>query len=264
LSNSDKIKSSLLDAFVEDKLLLHQADRLKVEPDPKAVKATMDKIARTQAESRADGANSTRDTELERSVSESLKMQRYVHDYLLKDLSVSDMECEAYYKSHLSGFVTNDIVHVREILVDDPALAQKILAQLKAKRNKNFGDLARVYSKGSSAVEGGDLGHFRRGELPMEFEKAVFALSPGSVSKIVSTKYGYHIFLLDEKIAAHQQKFVEVKDAIREELMLKRERESIQRELESLRRQIPVVIHREKLGFNYIAARSAAGEGRVQ
>jgi peptidyl-prolyl cis-trans isomerase C len=65
------------------------------------------------------------------------------------------------------------------------------------------------------APDGGDLGTFQKGELPEEFEKAIFPLAPGSVSKIVSSRYGYHIFLVEEKVLAHQQRLVEVKDQIR-------------------------------------------------
>jgi peptidyl-prolyl cis-trans isomerase C len=182
-------------------------------------------------------------------------MQQYLNDYLLKDLIVSDQECESYYLEHLGDYVKNDVVRVREILVDDLALAERIRIQLKAKKNKNFGDLARVYSKAPSAADGGDLGLFEKGDLPEEFEKAVFRLSPGSVSQIVRTRYGYHIFQLEQRILAHQQKLIEVKDQIKEKLRLAREREIINRELETLRKEIPVVMHRELLGFNYIGTR---------
>ena len=149
----------------------------------------------------------------------------------------------------------NDVVRLREILVDDAAEAQKIQVLLAAKRNKNFSELARIYSKANSAAEGGDLGTFQSGELPEEFEKVVFALSPGTASKIVRTKYGYHLFLVEEKILAHQLKLWEVRDEISEKLLGEREREIINRELESLVKQIRVEIHRDKLDFKYIGTR---------
>ena len=104
----------------------------------------------------------------------------------------------------------------------------------------------------------------QRGELPAEFEKAIFMLTPGSSSKIVSTKYGYHIFGVQQRIPAHQQKFIEVHDRIREKLLLEREREIMDSELASLRESIPVVIHRESLDFNYQAPRHSGGEGSIQ
>jgi parvulin-like peptidyl-prolyl isomerase len=137
------------------------------------------------------------------------------------------------------------------------------MKMLKEHSNKNFEDLARVYSKGASASAGGDLGLFQRGELPEEFEKVIFRLTPGSVSKIVSSKYGYHIFSIREKILAHQQKLIEVEDQIRSKLLLEREREIVNDELATLRKSIPVEIRRSQLDFTYISAQFATTEGSV-
>ena len=252
--NVDKLKSNLLESFVDEKLLLHQAEKKNVRPDPDVVKATTERISASDGTGqRTDPA---RKAELERNVTNSLKIQQYLNNYVLKNVSVSDDECEAYYMQHLGEYVKNDVVRIREILVDDLSLAEKILSMLKkARANKNFADLARVYSKGSTAVEGGDLGLFQRGDLPEEFEKAVFNLSPGSVSRIVRTAYGYHIFLVEERVSAHQQKLIEVKAQIKEELRVRRERGIINSELESLRKEVPVVIHRDLLGFRYSGTR---------
>ena len=254
-ANSDNVKSNLLESFIEEKLWLYRAEQNKVRTDPQIVKAMLDRVSVTGADSRQEQTDPARKAELEREVTESLKMQQYLNDYLLKGLLISDEECEAYYKAHIGDYVKNDIVRVREILVDDIALAERIRDRLKAKANKNFVDLAQVYSKAPSAAEGGNLGLFQRGDLPGVFEKAVFALSPGSVSRIVRSHYGYHIFLVEEKIMAHQQKLPEVKDRIKEQLRLDREREIINRELASLRKEIPVVIYRDRLDFTYIGTR---------
>jgi peptidyl-prolyl cis-trans isomerase C len=101
------------------------------------------------------------------------------------------------------------------------------------------------------------MGRFERGELPEEFEKVVFSLPPGTVSKIVRTKYGYHTFLVEEQIRAHQQKLYEVRDQIQEKLLMTRQRAIIEQKLASLETQIPVSIYRERLGFNYVGTRFA-------
>jgi parvulin-like peptidyl-prolyl isomerase len=256
--NQNAVESSLLDAFVEDRLLAAEADRLGIQPGAQAVKAMVMRISASETGSHAD------EPDLEKAIFASLKAQKYVRDYLLKDVTATDEDCELYYKEHLGEYVRNDTVHLSEILVDDQRTAQKLLAMLKTKQNKNFSDLARVYSKGSTAAEGGDLGSFQRGDLPGEFEKAVFSLSPGSLSRLVPTRYGYHIFLLHEKILAHQQKFMEVRDLIRDKLLADRQRNMIAAELESLSKRIPVVIYRDRLGFDYTGNRPTAAGGSVQ
>ncbi len=255
-AGGDKAKSNLLDSFIEDKLLLCQAERLKIEPSKDALASMLDKVMATGTEGNGgQGSGARRDKDLEHDMIETLKIQQYLRDYVLNKITVTDQECEAYYKEHLAEYVRNDSVHVHEILVDDEALVPKIYTLLKANGNKNFADLARLYSKGATASDGGDLGSFQRGELPEEFEKAIFAVSPGTVTRLVRSKYGCHIFMVDEKIPAHQEKFFEVKDDIKETLQVERERARIKEELAALLTKTPVQIHRERLNFNYMSTR---------
>jgi len=259
---ADRVKSNLLETFVEERLLLLRAERLRVEPNPQMVQSTMARIAIENPKPSGPPSAPGPDAELERSLAESLKIQQYLRDYLLRNVTVSEAECEEYYRQHLEDYVRNDVVHVREILVDDGARAERILSSLNQQKNKNFGELARVYSKAPSAADGGDLGTFQRGDLPENLEKVVFRLAPTMVSPIVQTRYGYHIFLLEEKILAHQQQFYEVKDEIQEKLLLQRERDLIARELDSLMKQTPVKIHLENLDFKYLGNRFSA-EGAI-
>ncbi len=253
-ADADKIKSNLLESFIEDKLLLQEAQVHNVKANEQLLKSMMDNMSSGEDE-RTGPPDPNKQAELKRELTESLEMQQFLHDHLLKDISITDAEVEAYYMAHIGDFVRNDLAHVREILVEDPDQARKILESLAKKKNKNFGELARVYSIAPSASEGGDLGTFQRGDLPEDFEKAIFPLAPGTVSKVVRTKYGYHIFMVEEKIAAHQQKLWEVKDQIRERLQQEKERDLMDKELASLSARIPVRIHRDKLDFNYIGSR---------
>jgi peptidyl-prolyl cis-trans isomerase C len=254
-TNADSVKSNLLESFIEERLLLHEAEKHGIKPDPAVLKSAMGQVALPQGserENQAQGAGA-----LERAVSESLTMERYLHDFLLKDLTVTEQDCEQYYNEHPEDYVSRDVVHVREILVDDLSQAERILASLKANRNNNFAELARLYSRAATAEDGGDMGRFQRGELPEEFERVVFSLSPGTVSKIVRTKYGYHTFLVEERVAAHQQKLYEVRDQIQEKLLATRQRDMIEKKLAALEVQIPVSIYRDRLGFNYVGTRFA-------
>jgi parvulin-like peptidyl-prolyl isomerase len=256
-TDADKIKSNLLESFIEDKLLLSQADRLNVQANPQMLKSMMENMTATDEE-RAAPTDPSKESELRRTLTESLKMQQYLHDHLLNEISITDQECEAYYLAHIGEYVRNDLAHVREILVDNAEVAQKVVDSLAKKKNKNFAELARVYSKAPSASDGGDLGVFQRGDLPDDFEKAIFPLAPGTVSKVVRTKYGYHIFMVEEKIAAHQQKFWEVRDQIRERLQQEQERELINKELASLASRTVIRVDRDKLDFKYIGTRYPA------
>ena len=58
-----------------------------------------------------------------------------------------------------------------------------------------------MYSEDTeSAKNGGEIGYLMRGELEKEYADAAFSLTKNTVSKIVETKFGFHIIqLIDRK-----------------------------------------------------------------
>jgi peptidyl-prolyl cis-trans isomerase SurA len=66
---------------------------------------------------------------------------------------------------------------------------------------KSFSVLAMVHSEDpGTATSGGELGYRMRGELEKPFADAAFSLTKNTVSKIVETRYGFHIIqLIDRK-----------------------------------------------------------------
>ncbi len=76
--------------------------------------------------------------------------------------------------------------------------ADSILQRIRDDSSLEFEDLARQYSDGPSASDGGGLGWIRRdGSFVEEFEDAAFALSPGMVSVPVETDFGFHLIYVE-------------------------------------------------------------------
>jgi len=72
------------------------------------------------------------------------------------------------------------------------ALAEEVLAKAR-EDGADFAALARQYSDGPTAQNGGDLGTFGRGKMAPAFEEAAFKLEVGQISDIVETPFGFHI-----------------------------------------------------------------------
>ena len=108
---------------------------------------------------------------------------------------------EGYTLYHVIGAVPSkeEMVRASHILINqygDDAKnleeAMKIYDQLQ--KGADFATLAKEYSKDpGSAIKGGDLGWFGKGQMVPEFEKAVFSGKIGVVQKPIKTNYGYHI-----------------------------------------------------------------------
>ncbi len=70
--------------------------------------------------------------------------------------------------------------------------AMKIYNELKG--GANFAEMAKKYSKDpGSAMRGGNLGWFGKGQMVPAFEKAAFSGRIGEIQKPIKTQYGYHI-----------------------------------------------------------------------
>ena len=78
------------------------------------------------------------------------------------------------------------------------AKANDVLKQIRA--GASFEDIAKKFSDGPSAAQGGDLGAFKRGTLAKELEDRTFAMKSGDVSDVIRTKQGYVIL----KVTNHQ------------------------------------------------------------
>jgi len=79
------------------------------------------------------------------------------------------------------------------------AKANDLLKQIRD--GASFEDIAKKYSDGPSAADGGALGIFKRGQLAKELEDRTFAMKSGDVTDVIRTKQGYVIL----KVVDHQQ-----------------------------------------------------------
>jgi len=74
--------------------------------------------------------------------------------------------------------------------------AESIMVELR--RGADFATAAKRFSSdSSSAVQGGELGWFRRGIMVKEFEDMAFRLRPGEISPVVETAFGFHIIKVE-------------------------------------------------------------------
>lgn len=85
---------------------------------------------------------------------------------------------------------------------DNKAEARQKLLDIRSQilAGKSFNVLAMVYSEDTeSAKNGGEIGFLARGELEKEYADVAFSLTKNTVSRIVETKYGFHIIQLIDK-----------------------------------------------------------------
>ncbi len=148
-------------------------------------------------------------------VRNSIITQDVMRQEVGKRIQFTPGEAERYFEQHKQDYARPESVELAEILVstgtpaplvtepggvqpDDPAKlaaakakAEDIEAKLHA--GGNFSQLARTFSDGSTAAEGGDIGQFQRDKLAKVIEDKTFALKSGEYTEPIRTKQGYII-----------------------------------------------------------------------
>lgn len=130
----------------------------------------------------------------------------------------------SYYDQHRDEYVVPEQRKASHILImidendsEDVITEKRLKAEdllKQARDGKNFAELAKKYSddKGS-AVNGGDLGFFGRGQMVQPFEDGVFGLAEGGLT-IARSDFGFHVIKLAEVKPLQVRPIAEVRDSI--------------------------------------------------
>ena len=109
---------------------------------------------------------------------------------------VSDADLQAAYDAQFGNVEPEQEYNASHILVESEEDAQAVVAELEG--GADFAELAKDRSTGPSGPNGGNLGWFGKGQMVPEFEGAVLALEPETVSAPVQTQFGWHVVRLNE------------------------------------------------------------------
>ena len=153
-----------------------------------------------------------------------LLAQEVIRKDVGRTLNFSKEEIQKYYDEHKTEFVKPEQVFLAEIFVSTegkpeaeiPALEKKAnsLRDRVVKGGEEFSELAKRYSDGSTAQQGGALGFFERGQLAPEIEAIAFKMGRGDVAEVLRTKTGFLLLKCEVRYEAGQQPLEKVETEI--------------------------------------------------
>ncbi len=152
-------------------------------------------------------------------VSKDIERALLVNREIGARVNVTPQDVERYYKAHAADYAQPEQVRVRDIFLPLSATApaeeeRAVMQQIQDIRKRvlageDFATLADTYSGISHPGEGGDLGYFKKGQMPQEIENVAFTLKPGDISQPFRTNAGMHLLKVEEHSQSGQQKLDE-------------------------------------------------------
>jgi peptidyl-prolyl cis-trans isomerase C len=157
-------------------------------------------------------------------IRKDLQIRLFLETNVAQNTTAPDSVVRAYYDQNSNQFWTPDSVRARHIILrasqsDTPESTEnkkQTLRDIRARviAGEDFGEMAKQFSEGPSASNGGDLGYFTQRDMVAPFTNAAFSLEPGQVSHVVQTRFGYHLIQAVDRKASRKLTFEEVEPGL--------------------------------------------------
>ena len=210
----DRVFRGVLDEMIGYKLLVQEAKARKIAVPDADIEAQVAQIRsqfpNQQQFDQALAAQKMTIQDVRDDARSEMSVEKLVEGEIAAKTAVKPEVVMDFYQKNQDKFQQGPRVRASHILISVPqnadaatkqqarTKAETILKDLKA--GKDFAAAAKENSQDpGSAVNGGDLGFFEKGQMVPPFEQAAFALNAGDMSDLVETQFGYHIIKVAEK-----------------------------------------------------------------
>src|SRR6202045_2352011 len=267
----DRQKNPLRD-LIDQSLLVQRGKDMSINVEPEVIKKldqirVQNKIDSMEDLEKAVSSQGTNWEDFKNNIRTGLLTQRVIGSEVGSHITIGKDEVAKYYNEHKAQFVRPEQVALREIEVSTQGKTEAELPDLKKKAEtalkrvqdgEDFGEIAKRFSDGSTAKQGGFLGVYKRGELSKELEDIVFKMKKNEVTDVMDTKQGFLILQVLEHYDEGEQSLAKVEPEITDKLYSGRMEPAMREYVKTLREQSYVVI---KPGFQDIAG---GGNSEIQ
>jgi peptidyl-prolyl cis-trans isomerase SurA len=222
-------RKKILDLLIDEKIAGQKIQELGINVSREEVDAAIEKIKTDNNLTHEDLLAKLKEQGVEygtywEEIKKRLERTRLINLEVKSKIIVSEEEIKTYYQENQDQYKTEERVRLAAIILnaknpsDKDEVAglnrkvQEILSRLK--NGEDFGELAKIFSQGPGAEDGGDLGFFETSRLDPELQKVIQGMSPGEVSKPIIRPSGAHIIKLLERYPEQKKPLETVRDAI--------------------------------------------------
>ncbi len=253
-----EIRLKLLNQMIEDKLVYQESKKLGIEVSDSDVAEQLGEI-KTQfpdqqtfeKELKVSGLS---EENLKKQLREQIAITRLHHQVIRGKVAVPPTEVENYFKEHPDEFIEKERVEVWSLtLQKDIQSVEKGVADEKTKKKaeeilallhkgEDFVALAKQYSQDSSSMAGGYVGFVEKGHFFEELDSILFSLPQNSISEVIESERGFHIFKVGKKTPRVEKSFEEIREKVEDKLFKIKAHERFVSWMEELKKQAYIAV----------------------
>ena len=173
-------------------------------------------------------------------------MERLFEQEVCPQVHVADAEVERHYADHAAEYQEPERVRVLQIVV--ATRDEAIQLRDKLRRNpQTFAEVARKSSIGPEGKNGGDLGYIGKGAGFPEVFDACFVMPLNVISDVTPSPYGFHLFKVVDRKAAHRRTAEQAHAEIAEKLTREKRARAQEEYLRALRQRAKIQVDEKAL-----------------
>ncbi|MDH3947957.1 MAG: peptidylprolyl isomerase [Gammaproteobacteria bacterium] len=220
LPPDDVLRKQVLEQLIMERLQLQVAQQVGIRVDDETINQVINNIAQenkfTLEQFREvlarEGYNFA---DFRQNIKKDITLNQLRKRRVENRVTVTEQEVDNYLINMANRGDSNDEFHLAHILIAVPEAAspdqiqaakeraKTVLAQLRL--GADFAETAIAVSNGQKALEGGDLGWRKAGQLPTLFSESVIGMQVGQMSELIRSPSGFHIIkLLDRRSKAQR------------------------------------------------------------
>jgi len=256
--SGEELMSKLLEArqnivsqLIDDRLVYSEAKRLNIQVSDDEVNEKINDTIRhfgsREEFQKALSIQQVTEKELLDRYREQIASRRLVDQKVGSKVVITPTEAIEYYNKHAAEFSEPEELNILNIMIKPGENAKRsatLIQDIMKRLNEgcDFGGLAKIYSEGPGAEDGGSMGYAKRGDLMPQIEEPIFKLKDGEISGIIQTSGGYHIFKVVDRKPAKARTLNEARDEVEGTIFRQKVNERIKEWIATLRKNAYIEI----------------------
>jgi peptidyl-prolyl cis-trans isomerase C len=245
----DVLRRTAVDGLVDRALLLQEARARAIAVDPDQVDRAFLRLRSEYPGTHFDdllAQERLSQGELKARLRDQLTIERLFQQEVYPGAQVTEAEVDRYHADHPEEFQEPERVRVSQVVVASREEALQVRDRLR-RNPASFAEVARTTSIAPEAKAGGDLGYIGRGSgYPEVFERC-FDLPQNSLSDVIASPYGYHLFKVVDRKPARRRTLEEARGEIADRLLREKRSRAQEEYLSTLRRRARIEIDEKVL-----------------